>query len=193
MQRFDEAAEQAERAQRLDPTSSLVNTYAGRAHYLAGHVDKARATWQRVIDLDPMYALASVYKSESYVNERSYDRAIGILERALTYTPKDPFLLGALAHDYASVGRREEALRLKRDLVRREASGEVRAAIPGIWASVGLQEHDEAFARLEKLAAARRNRMIWLRNDSRLEPLYADPRFQEIIRRMNLPSKSAQQ
>jgi len=55
-----------------------------------------------------------------------------------------------------------------------------------------LQEYDEAFARLEKAAATRRDRMIWLRVDPWLEPLYGDPRFQEIIRRMNLPSKSPQ-
>jgi hypothetical protein len=101
-------------------------------------------------------------------------------------------VLGALAHSYARAGRREEALTLTRDLVRREASGEVQAPLPTIWAYVGLQECDEAFARLEKAAAARRGRMIWLRADPWLEPLYDDPRFQEIIRRMNLPSKSSQ-
>jgi hypothetical protein len=30
--------------------------------------------------------------------------------------------------------------------------------------------------------------MIWLRVDPWLEPLHGDPRFQEIVRRMNLPS-----
>jgi len=37
----------------------------------------------------------------------------------------------------------------------------------------------------------RRDRMIWLRVDPWLEPLHGDPRFQEIVRRMNLPSKRA--
>jgi len=189
-ERFDEAVEQAERAQRIDPISSYVNTLAGMAHFLAGHVDKARATWQRVIDLDPMHSLTSRYMAESYLKDRNYDRAIGILERQLTYTPKENFVLGALAHSYARAGRRQEALRLTRDLVQREASGDVQAPFPTIWAHVGLQEYDEAFARLEKAAAARRDRMIWLRVDPWLEPLYGDPRFQEIIRRMNLPSKS---
>lgn len=192
MQRFDEAAVQAERAQRLDPTSSFVNTLAGMAYFLAGHVDKARATYQRVIDLEPRYVLASRYMAESYLKDRNYDRMISILERALTYTPKEPFVLGALAQTYARAGRREEALRLTQDLVRREASGEVQAPLPAVWAYIGLQEYDEAFARLEKAATARRGRMIWLRIDPWLEPLYGDPRFEEIIRRMNLPSKSPQ-
>ena len=192
-ERFDEAVEQAERAHRVDPISSYVNTLAGMAYFLHGHVDKARATWQRVIDLDPMHSLASRYMAESYLKDRNYDRAIGILERQLTYTPKENFVLGALAHSYARAGRREEALRLTQDLVRREASGEIQEpSFPTIWAYVGLQEYDEAFARLEKAAAARRGRMILLRVDPWLEPLHGDPRFQEIIRRMNLPSKSPQ-
>jgi TolB-like protein/DNA-binding winged helix-turn-helix (wHTH) protein/Flp pilus assembly protein TadD len=191
-ERFDEAVEQAEHAQRVDPVSSYVNTLAGMAYLLAGDAGKARAPWQRVIDLDPLHSLASRYMAESYLKDRNYDRAIGILERQLSYTPKETFVLGALAHSYARAGRRVEALKLTRELVRREASGEVQETVPMIWAYVGLQEYDEAFARLEKLAAARRDRMIWLRVDPWLEPLYGDPRFQDIVRRMNLPTKTVQ-
>jgi TolB-like protein/DNA-binding winged helix-turn-helix (wHTH) protein/Tfp pilus assembly protein PilF len=192
MERFDEAVAQAERAQRLDPVSSYVNTLAGMAYLLAGQVDKARATWQRVIDLDPMHSLASRYMAESYLKDRNFHRAIVVLEKAVTYTPKDNFVLGALAHTYARAGRREEALRLTQDLVRREARGEVQEPFPAIWAYIGLQDYDEAFARMEKAADARRGRMVWLRVDPWLEPLHGDPRFQETLRRMNLPAKNPQ-
>jgi TolB-like protein/DNA-binding winged helix-turn-helix (wHTH) protein/Tfp pilus assembly protein PilF len=192
VQRFEEAIEQAERAQRLDPVSSYVNTLAAMAYFLGGHVDRARATWQRVIDLDPMHSLASRYMAESYLKDRNYERMIGILERQLTYTPKENFVLGALAHSYARAGRREEALKLTHDLVRREASGEVQDTFSTIWAYVGLGEYDEAFARLEKVAAAGRGRMIWLRVDPWLESLHGDRRFQEIVGRMNLPAKTVQ-
>jgi hypothetical protein len=36
------------------------------------------------------------------------------------------------------------------------------------------------------------DRMIWLRVDPWLEPLYGDPRFQDIVRRMNLPTQTGQ-
>jgi hypothetical protein len=192
-ERFGEAVAQAERAQRLDPVSSYVNTLAGMAHFLAGDVDKARVTWQRVIDLDPMHSLARRYMAESYLKDRNYDRTISILEKAVSYTPKDNFVLGALAHSYARAGRREEALKLTNDLVRREAIGEVQEPFPVIWAYIGLQEYDEAFARIEKAAIARRGRLVWLRVDPWLDPLHGDPRFQDLLRRMSLPSKSAQQ
>jgi Flp pilus assembly protein TadD len=191
-ERFGEAVAQAERAQRLDPVSSYVNTLAGMAHFLAGDVEKARITWQRVIDLDPMHSLASRYMAESYLKDRNYDRTIRILERTLAYTPKDNFVVGALAHSYARAGRREEALKITNDLVRREAIGEVQEPFPAIWAYTGLQEYDEAFARIEKALTARRGRLVWLRVDPWLDPLHSDPRFQEIIRRMNLPGRGAQ-
>jgi len=188
MKRFDEAVEQAERAQRLEPTASYVNTMAGMAYLLAGRVDKARATWQRVIDLDPRYALASRYMAESYLKERNYDQVIAILERALTHTPREPLTLAALAHSYARAGRRQEAIKLTQDLVRRDASGAAQPPFAAVWAYAGLQEYDEAFARMEKAAAVRHARLPWLRVDPWLEPLHGDPRFGELVRQMNFPS-----
>jgi len=190
MKRSGEALEQAERAQRLDPTASYVNTMAGMAYLLAGHVDRARATWQRVIDLDPRYALASRYMAESYLRERNYDQVIAILERAVVSTPKEPLTLAALAHSYARAGRREDALRLTRDLVRREASGEAQPPFATIWAYAGLQEYDEAFTRMERAAAGRRARVPWLRVDPWLEPLHGDPRFAALVRHMKFPAAS---
>jgi len=63
--------------------------------------------------------------------------------------------------------------------------------VAAMSAYAGLQEYDEAFARLEKAAATRRDRMIWLKLDPWLEPLHGDPRFHELIHRMNLPSKTS--
>jgi Tfp pilus assembly protein PilF len=191
MKRFDEAVEQAERAQRLEPTAAYVNTMAGMAYLLAGRVDKARATWQRVIDLDPRYALASRYMAESYLKERNYDRVIAILERALTHTPREPLTLGALAHSYARAGRREDALRLTRDLAGREARGDAQPPFAVIWAYAGLQEYDEAFTRMQKAAEGRRARLPWLRVDPWLEPLHGDPRFHELVQRMSFPAESS--
>jgi hypothetical protein len=82
---------------------------------------------------------------------------------------------------------------LTRELVRREASGEAQPPFATIWAYVGLHEYGEAFARLEKAAATRRARLPWLRVDPWLEPLHGEPRFDELVRKMNFPSKSAQQ
>ena len=192
MKRFDEAVEHAERAQRLEPTALYVNTMAGMAYLLAGRVDRARTTWQRVIDLDPRYALASRYMAESYLKEQNYDQVIVILERSLTYTPREPLTLGALAHAYARAGRRDEALKLTRDLIRREASGEAQPPFAAIWALVGLREYDEAFARMEKAAAGRRARLPWLRVDPWLEPLHGEPRFDQLLRQMNFPSSNPQ-
>ncbi len=51
---------------------------------------------------------------------------------------------------------------------------------------IGLGEIDEAFQWLEK---AREEQSVWLylRIDPRYDPLRSDPRFQDLLRRMNFP------
>ena len=191
LERFDEAVVQAKHAQRLDPASSVVNTWAGSAYFYAGQVDQAMATWQRALELDPMYPHASLALATGYVKRGMYDQSIAVLEKALTYTPKEAFLLGALAHAYARAGRREEALKLVAELARREARAEILPPFAMIWAYAGLEEREEAFARLEKAHDERRGRIVWLKIDPRLAPLHNDPRFHDLVRRMNMPTKIA--
>jgi tetratricopeptide (TPR) repeat protein len=150
------------------------------------------ATWQVALELDPMYSHTSLALAGSYVTRGMYDQAIAVLQKALTYTPKDAFLLGALAHAYARAGQREKALRLVGELAKMEASAEIVPPFAMIWAYAGLEDYEQAFARLEKASDERRGRMVWLKLDPRLAPLRADPRFQDLVRRMKLPVKSPQ-
>jgi hypothetical protein len=58
-----------------------------------------------------------------------------------------------------------------------------------IWAYAGLRDNDQAFMWLEKAFMERRDRMTWLNVDPLLDPLRADPRFDELVRRVGLPTK----
>jgi hypothetical protein len=46
-----------------------------------------------------------------------------------------------------------------------------------VWAQTGMGNRDNAFARLEKAAAEREDRMVWVKVDPLLAPLRSDPRF----------------
>ena len=50
----------------------------------------------------------------------------------------------------------------------------------------GLGEKDEAFVWLGKAYKERSDWLVYLRSDSRLDPLRSDPRFTDLLRRMNL-------
>jgi hypothetical protein len=51
----------------------------------------------------------------------------------------------------------------------------------------GLGEVDEAIEWLEKAQEQRVVWMVWAQTDPRWDPLRSEPRFQELIRRMNFP------
>ncbi len=51
-----------------------------------------------------------------------------------------------------------------------------------------LGQKDEAFRWLETAYRERATNMIYLQTDSRLDGLRSDPRFQELLRRMNFPA-----
>lgn len=192
-QRFEEAVTQAQVAQQLDPGSLFVITQAGAAYFFAGRVDGAMAIWQRARELDPTHPDVGLLPGRSYVKLGMNQEAVAVLEKALIFTERDPLVLGALAHAYARVGRREEALKLvgelKRVDERLEAKGRSIPKFAFIWAYAGLGDKEQAFAWLEKAYQERRDRVFLLNVDPLLDPLRSDPRFQDFVRRVGLPSK----
>ena len=53
----------------------------------------------------------------------------------------------------------------------------------------GLGEHEEAFEWLERAYQERNGWMAFLQVEPRFDPLRDDPRFQDLLRRMNFPSE----
>jgi TolB-like protein len=185
MQRFDEALVQAQRAQQLDPGSPL-NDWAAATYVYAGRTEEGMALARRVLELNPA-ADAGLVIARTYVTQGKYASAIEELRRALAVKPRrDALTLGALAHAYARAGDREEALKLV-DELKRFSNPVTPFAL--IWAYAGLGDNDQAFMWLEKAFMERRDRMTWLNVDPLLDPLRADPRFDELVRRVGLPTK----
>jgi hypothetical protein len=51
----------------------------------------------------------------------------------------------------------------------------------------GLGERTSALEWLEQARSRRAEGFYWVRVDPRLDPLRSDPRFQDLLRRMNFP------
>ena len=52
---------------------------------------------------------------------------------------------------------------------------------------VGLDEKDEAFARLEKAYQERSWWLLWLKMDPKVDSLRSDSRFTDLMRRIRFP------
>jgi TolB-like protein/DNA-binding winged helix-turn-helix (wHTH) protein/Tfp pilus assembly protein PilF len=192
MLRREEAVVEARRAQQLDPASAFVNTWAAAAYFVGGRFAEGLASCRKALELDPAYSDASLILARNYVAQGKYAQAITELQRAMTFSERQPIVVGALAHAYGRAGRREAALKLVGTLKQIEAQ-EQRYVPPFglIWAYAALGENDKAFAYLEASYQERRDRMVWLNVDPLLEPLRADPRFKELVRRVGLPTRKA--
>jgi tetratricopeptide (TPR) repeat protein len=193
MRRFEEAVARAKRAQQLDPVSPLINTWAGQTYFFAGRVEEANASLQKALELDPSYSTASWLLARSYATLGMNQQAIAELQRALLLNVEDPdpSVLGALAHVYARIGQREEALKLVGELKRIEAEGRRYVQPLGfIHAYAGLGDKEQAFARLERAYREGANMVLFLHLNPFLDPLRSDPRFDELVRRIGLPNKS---
>ena len=109
-----------------------------------------------------------------------YQVAVELSERN-----SDP--IASLAYAYATAGNRAEAEKIVHQFLRQSETSYVS---PYMVATVyaGLGEKDKAFEYLEKAYQERSSDLpYFLRADLRIDNLRPDPRFQDLLRRMNFP------
>ena len=98
------------------------------------------------------------------------------------------YITAHLANAYAVSGRKEEAIKIVKDLENRQSQGSsTDASIALIY--VGLGDNDRAMIWLSKAYQARFNPSILTRPV--FDPLRSDPRFQDLLHRIGLPSRVA--
>ena len=95
------------------------------------------------------------------------------------------FFVAALGHAYAIAGDRRQAKKLLQTLSDRAKQSYVSPFdLALIHAALG--DKDKAFALLDKAVAERSTFLVYSKWEPRLDPLRADPRFQELLRRIGL-------
>jgi tetratricopeptide (TPR) repeat protein len=111
--------------------------------------------------------------------------AVEILERLSAESPDGFKIQASLTIAYHRGDNRKKSEQLLRELEKRATGGVgnfVRLA--SVYSEIGLQE--QAIAALQKGLETRDDRMMWVKVSPHFDNLRSDPRFQEIVRRMNL-------
>jgi serine/threonine-protein kinase len=185
--RSNEGIAESERAVDLDPVSSETNTELGLVLYLAHRYGQAIEQLRKTTDLDPNYWYAHEYLGLAYEQQSQYPEAIAALQKAMELAGIIAEPTAFLAHVYAVSGKRAEAQKLLDTLKERSRETYVPAyANATIYA--GLGERDQALAWLERAYQERSSFMITLKVDAQRDSLRSDPRFHDLLRRMNFPS-----
>ena len=179
--RLDEAYSEWKRATELDPVTPLVNVGPSAILFLQRQYDRAIAELQKTLELDPNYFWTHFILGIAYLHKGDYGQAITALDRGNVPQFRD----GHLGYAYAVSGEPEKARKLIEEL---QAGSQPEHQVPYHLAMIyfGLGEKAKAFECLDKACEERSMQLWWIKTIPELDSVRSDPRFQNILRRMNL-------
>lgn len=183
--RFDEGLRELRRAQEIDPLSLIINSDIAKCYYFARQYEQAIAQAHRTLELDanfiqPYYWLFAAYYAQGRLAEA--------LAVAAQVRPLDDVLFAEACFGMAqaSLGNQAEAQRVLavlRQTARRRYVSPAFSAL--VYSALG--DTDRAFEWLEQAYTERTVDMIALKEAPAWDSLRAEPRFQELLRRMHFP------
>ena len=185
--RMEEAFAEAKRYQELSPRLTGPYTLLAYLHYFRDRdYDEALAQLRKAEEVNPNCCgyISSLIRGWVY-------REKGMYKEAFVEFQKVPpvWRLGHLGNAYARAGKKDEARKAVQELMEYTKQGLGTWEVALVYA--GLGEKDQAFEWLERAYKAHDKGMCYLKIDPPLDPLRSDPRFQDLLRRMNFPSNQA--
>ncbi|MGD1149236.1 MAG: protein kinase [Thermoanaerobaculaceae bacterium] len=184
MKRPEEAMAEIQRALQLDPLNELVHIHHGFLLESAGRYDEAIVQWRNLLRTSPQNPMAHGSLSYDLFRKAKYEESLAELN---AYYAGDREMNEALTQGYAQSGYRGAMIRAA-DLL--AARGRTTYVLPNdiaqLYAIAG--EKVQALEWLEKGFEARDPNMPYLDLYPEFETLRSEPRFQALLRRMNLPT-----
>jgi TolB-like protein/Tfp pilus assembly protein PilF len=184
--RYEEGYTELQRALRLDPLSSVINAFVGFVYLYGGRFDRAMEQCRKTLELDPNSGGAQGCLGWAQTCKCLYEPAIASLKKACQLWPGSP-PMSWLGEAYAKAGQHDEARRIMEELDRLSKRQHVTPYEFG-RIHAALNQTDEALGCLEAAYEQRASWMILVKVDPCFDNLHSDPRFQDLLRRMNFPS-----
>jgi len=183
--RHDQAIHEGRLARELAPLTLITATLEAQFLFDAGRYDEALDRASKALELDPDFWVTHNVIGRVLTMQGRYAEAIAELSQArdLSGGSTDPLM--QLGYAYAASGDRANAEAQIEKL--RQISGA--RYVPAYNLAMiynGLGENDKAVDELEKSLGERDAPLAFIKVDRRWDPLRSNPRFADVIARMNI-------
>jgi TolB-like protein len=184
---FDEIEQTMSIVQETDPHRLVtVHTTRAAAYYFGREYQRAVEECEKAEQLDPNYFMLHFIAGRANMRLNHYARAIKHL-KAATGAGEMPLMEAALGLAYAVSGKKG----LTQKLAEQFKEAAKKRYIPPTYFGMlfaGLGDRDKALEWLDKAYQQRADGLTWLAVEPMLDDIRSDPRFQELLRRIGLPS-----
>jgi serine/threonine-protein kinase len=183
--RLDEALEEIQIAQALDPTSSIISGDVAMTHYCRHDLETALEQSDRTIEQNPHFERA--YWTLGLIQEQrgDLDESEAAFRRGIQLAPQSPRMHSGLARTLAVSGRRSEAFGILtglHDLSRKRYVSLFELAT----IHFALGEPDEGYEWLTKAFQSRCFELIFAKVDPRVDSLRGDARFRQLFAQLGV-------
>ncbi|MGD9344664.1 MAG: protein kinase [Candidatus Aminicenantes bacterium] len=187
MKRPEEAMAQMERALQLDPLNEVVQLHHAWMLQSAGRDDEVIEEVRKLLGTSPQNPMLHSMLSISLMRKGMYEESLAEMKASYS-SIGDHDVEEALTQEYAISGY-QSAMKHAADLLAARAHkiyvNSIDVAV--LYAMAG--ENDQAFEWLERSLEERNPQMPYLDAYIEFEALRSDSRFQDLLRKMNLPQR----
>lgn len=187
MGRLDEAIAAAKRSVELDPVDYVAATRLSIAFHRARRYDETIETAKRVIEIEPNFFFAHLALADAYAAKGMYKEAIAEYQESLRLNSNNGAVIEAnIGATYVKMGDRAKAEEILKSIESRAndfSSTPIDLSL--LYDALGMR--DEAFVVLEQAFAEHAGDLGYMRTNPKFDNMRSDPRFLDLLRRMNLP------
>lgn len=183
--RLDEALDEIQLAQALDPISSIIIRDVAVIYYYRREFEEALEQCDHTLELNPHFSPA--YWTLGLIQEQlgDFEESAAAFDRALQLAPRNPRITAALGRTLALSGKEDQAREILAGLHNLAAK---RYVSPYNLASVhfALGEKPEGYKWLREASRDRCFEMISLSVNPQFDALRREPEFLEIVHKLGL-------
>lgn len=187
MGRFDEALEQIEQAQQLDANSLYLLTIRGVPLAYKRDFEAAIRQFRLVLEIDPNFKRARYYLGWALFHSGRREKGLAELEKVVAAEPIQQ-TMALLGYAYGKTGFREKAYEMLRKVDRLKFEGKYVSPYHRAMVYAGLGDRNQALTELEKAFDENSIWLIWLKVDFVFGDLHDEPRFRDLIKKLNFPN-----